>query len=164
MKGGLGASLRQGAGFSEKINLKELLIMLMPSIFTGDLFDDFFEPRYYARNNTNLMKTDVRETEQGYELYVDLPGVKKDELKAELKNGYLTVSATTNQNNDQKDENGKYIRRERYSGTFSRNFYVGENITQDEIKAKFENGTLILNVPKKEQSQVSDERKYISIE
>lgn len=139
--------------------------MMMPSIFTRDLFDEFFEPRFYAHNyNTDLMKTDVKETDKGYELMIDLPGVKKDELKAELKNGYLTISATTNCNNDKKDENGKYIRRERYSGTFSRNFYVGENVTREEIKAKFEDGTLILNIPKKEQTPQVDEKKYITIE
>ncbi len=140
--------------------------MFMPSIFSKDLFDDVFDSRFFGYNsrNNDLMKTDVKETEDGYQLFVDLPGVKKEDLKAELKDGYLTIGATTNQNNDEKDENGKYIRRERYTGTFSRSFYVGENITQEEIKAKFENGTLILFVPKKEQTPQVEQKKYISIE
>lgn len=139
--------------------------MLMPSMFTRDLFDDFFEPRYYGYNhNQSLMKTDIKDTDQGYELFIDLPGVKKEDLKAELKDGYLTISAATNQNKDKKDSEGKYICRERYSGTFSRNFYVGEHVTQDEIKAKFENGTLILQIPKKETKKPVDEKKYIVIE
>ena len=139
--------------------------MLMPSIFTKDLFDDFFEPRYHNYDrNLSLMRTDVKETGQGYELSMDLPGVKKDDLKAELKDGCLTISATTRQNNDEKDSEGKYIRRERYFGTFNRSFFVGENVTQDEIKAKFENGILTLQIPKKELANQVDENKYIAIE
>jgi len=140
--------------------------MFMPSIFSKDLFDDVFDSRFFGYNsrNNDLMKTDVKETEDGYQLFVDLPGVKKEDLKAELKDGYLTIGATTNQNNDEKDENGKYIRRERYTGTFSRSFYIGENVTQEEIKAKFENGTLTLFVPKKEQTPQVEQKKYISIE
>ena len=139
--------------------------MLMPSIFTKNLFDDFFEPRYHNYDrNLSLMRTDVKETGQGYELSMDLPGVKKDDLKAELKDGCLTISATTRQNNDEKDSEGKYIRRERYFGTFNRSFFVGENVTQDEIKAKFENGILTLQIPKKELAKQVDEKKYIAIE
>lgn len=139
--------------------------MLMPSVIARELFDEFFDPRYYGYDrNQNLMKTDVKETDQGYELYVDLPGVKKEDLNAELKDGYLTISATTNRNNDEKDSDGKYIRRERYRGTFSRSFYVGENVTQDEIKAKFEDGTLTLQLPKKELTKKVEEKKYIAIE
>lgn len=139
--------------------------MLMPSIFTKDLFDDFFEPRYHNYDrNLSLMRTDVKETGQGYELSMDLPGVKKDDLKAELKDGCLTISATTRQTNDEKDSEGKYIRRERYFGTFNRSFFVGENVTQDEIKAKFENGILTLQIPKKELAKQVDEKKYIAIE
>jgi len=139
--------------------------MLMPSVFARDLFDEFFDPRYYGYNhNQGLMKTDVKETERGYELSIDLPGVKKEDLKAELKDGYLTILATTNQNNDEKDSSGKYIRRERFSGSFSRSFYVGEEVTQEEIKAKFEDGTLTLQIPKKENTPKVEEKKYITIE
>lgn len=139
--------------------------MLMPSIFTRDLFDDFFEPRYHGYDrNQALMRTDVKETEHGYELSMDLPGVKKEDLNAELNDGYLSVSATTTQNNDEKDSGGRYIRRERYYGTFNRSFYVGENVTQDEIKAKFEDGILTLQIPKKEPQKQIDKKKYIAIE
>ena len=110
------------------------------------------------------MRTDVRETDGGYELDIDLPGVKKEDVQAELKDGYLVVSANTNSSNDEKDQDGKYIRRERYSGSFSRSFYVGDAVTQEDIKAKFENGTLKLSVPKKEEKPAVEEKKYISIE
>ena len=138
--------------------------MLMPSIFSRDLFDDMFDTRSYGRQQSDLMKTDVKETDKDYKLSVDLPGVKKDDLKAELKDGYLTNSATVNQNNDEKDEEGRYIRRERFSGSFNRSFYVGENVSEEDIKAKFENGTLMLTVPKKESAPQVEEKKYIAIE
>ncbi|MGN0344868.1 MAG: Hsp20/alpha crystallin family protein, partial [Lachnospiraceae bacterium] len=132
--------------------------MLVPSIFGEDLFDSFFEDfarptRNVARYNApaaNVMRTDVKETDTGYELDVDLPGYKKENVQVELKDGCLTVTAKTAQSKDEKDENGKYIRRERYSGTCSRAFYVGEDIEQNDIKAKFEDGILKLSVPKKD--------------
>ncbi len=147
-----------------KIFYEGAIIMLMPTIFTRDLFDDMFDPRFYGYQNNDLMRTDVKETENGYEVAVDMPGVKKEDVKAELKDGYLTISATVNQDNDEKDKDGKYIRRERYSGSFSRSFYVGEDMTQDDIRAKFEDGTLMLTVPKKEARPQVDEKKYIAIE
>lgn len=141
--------------------------MLMPSIFRENFMDDFFgfPERYFGRSfNTNrMMQTDVAETDDGYEVTMDLPGFKKEDVKAELKDGYLTITANTNTNNDEKDKNGRYIRRERYSGTCSRSFYVGENVTQEDIKARFENGTLKLDIPKKEKPKV-EESKRISIE
>ena len=142
--------------------------MLMPSIFGESLLDDFFEGPFdnyaYAMNTSNLMKTDVKDTDQGYEITMNLPGVKKEDVKAELKDGYLTISASTNSDKDEKDGNGRYIRRERYSGSCSRSFYVGEDVTQDEIKAKFENGALTLLVPKKDQKPAVEDKKYIAIE
>ena len=142
--------------------------MLMPSIFGESLLDDFFEDPFdnyaYAMNTSNLMKTDVKDTDQGYEITMNLPGVKKEDVKAELKDGYLTISASTNSNKDEKDGNGRYIRRERYSGSCSRSFYLGEDVTQDEIKAKFENGALTLLVPKKDQKPAVEDKKYIAIE
>ena len=146
--------------------------MLMPSIFGENLFDEFFDDFVrptkrvvrYNTPSTTIMKTDVKETEGSYELDIDLPGYKKEDVKAELKDGYLTISAATNTNNDQKDENGKYIRRERYYGNCSRSFYVGENITQEDIKARFEDGILKIVVPKKEAKPAVEEKKYISIE
>ena len=108
------------------------------------------------------MKTDVKETENGYELAIYLPGVQKENMLAELHDGYLTVSATTTQNNDEKDANGKYIRRERYLGSFSRSYYVGEGVTEQDIHAKFADGVLKLDIPKKEASTPA--KKYIAIE
>ena len=149
--------------------------MMMPSIFGENLFDDFmdfpFEREFwgrrnplYGKNEKNIMKTDVRETDSSYELDIDLPGFKKDEVTAKLENGYLTISASKGLNKDEKDkESGKYIRRERYAGAVSRSFYVGEHIRQEDIHAKFEDGILKLTVPKKDAKQV-DEQKYISIE
>lgn len=146
-------------------------MMLVPSIFGEDLFDNFFEDftrpaRTAARYNTPaaIMRTDVKETETGYELHVDLPGYKKENVQVELRDGCLTVTAKTAENRDEKDENGKYIRRERYSGTCSRAFYVGEDIEQNEIKAKFEDGILKLSVPKKEAKPKVEENRYIAIE
>ena len=138
--------------------------MLMPTIFTRDLFDDMFDPRYYGYQTNDLMRTDVKETESGYDVSIDMPGVKKEDVKAELADGYLTISASVKQDNDEKDAEGRYIRRERYSGSFSRSFYVGEDVTQEDIKARFEDGTLKLSVPKKEQQPQVEEKKYIAIE
>ena len=143
--------------------------MLMPSIFGENLLDDFFNDSFYdygyRTGSADLMKTDIKDTDQGYEITMNLPGVKKEDVKAELKDGYLTISATANSNKDEKDSKGRYIRKERYSGTCSRSFYVGDGVTQEEIKAKFENGALTLTVPKKEEKPaVEDNKKYIAIE
>lgn len=147
--------------------------MLMPSIFGENLFDDFmdfpFERDFFrgapSRRTSSqpLMKTDVKELDGSYELDIDLPGYKKEDVSAKLENGYLTISASTNKNNDEKDKDGRYIRRERYTGQCSRSFYVGSQVTQDQIKAKFENGILKLSIPKVEKQQV-EQKKYISIE
>ena len=110
------------------------------------------------------MRTDVKETDGGYELDVDLPGYKKEDIKAELKDGTLTISASTNTEKEDKEKDGKFIRRERFSGSCSRSFYVGENLDQEDIKAKFENGILKLFVPKKEAKPEIEESKYIAIE
>ena len=123
--------------------------MLMPSIFGENLFDDWmdfsfpsFDRAFYESNTRNMMKTDVKETDQGYELDIELPGYKKEDVRAQLKDGYLTVQAAKNMNNDEKNEQGAYIRRERYAGTMSRSFYVGDNVTEEDIHAKFEDGIL----------------------
>ena len=147
--------------------------MLMPSIFGENLFDDFmdfpFEREFFRgtpsrrTSSQSLMKTDVKELDGSYELDIDLPGYKKEDVCAKLENGYLTISASTNKNNDEKDKDGRYIRRERYTGQCSRSFYVGNQVTQDQIKAKFENGILKLSIPKVEKQQV-EQKKYISIE
>ena len=118
--------------------------MLMPSIFGENLLDDFFGEPFggYDYSESGLMTTDVKDTDKGYEVTMNMPGVKKEDVKAELKDGYLTVSAETNTKKDEKAEDGKYIRRERYSGSCSRSFYVGDGVKQEDIKAKFEDGTL----------------------
>ena len=146
--------------------------MLMPSIFGERLFDDFFffvrPARELMKIQTpanGIMKTDVKETENGYELEIDLPGYTKEDVKGEIKDGYLTISATTSKNNDEKDEKtGRYIRRERYYGSCSRSFYVGEEVTEEDIKAKFENGILKVCIPKKEAQPQVEEKKFIAIE
>ena len=109
------------------------------------------------------MKTDVKETDNGYELDIDLPGFKKDEITAHLEDGYLTVSAAKGVDKDEKDKEGRYIRRERYSGSMTRSFYVGNAVTEQDIKAKYEDGILSLNIPKKDQKAV-EAKKYIAIE
>ena len=146
--------------------------MLMPSIFGESLFDEFFDEFArpakktvrYTTQTPSVMRTDVKEHETGYELDIDLPGCKKEDVQAELKDGYLTITASTKTNDEQKDEAGKYIRRERYYGTCSRSFYVGEDIKQEDIKAKFEDGILKVAVPKKEAKPKVEENKYITIE
>lgn len=139
----------------------------MPSIFGENLLDDFFDFPFgsnYTATDSSLMKTDIKEMENGYEVTMNLPGVKKEDVKAELKDGCLTISASSNSNKDEKDEEGRYIRRERYSGSCSRSFYVGDQLTEEDIKAKFENGTLTMTIPKKEEKPAVENKKYISIE
>ena len=153
--------------------------MLMPSIFGEDMFDDFMrdfpffdenagnkiEKKLYGRHAKNMMKTDIKELEGGYELEMDLPGFTKDEITAELKDGYLTVSATKGLDKDEQEkETGKYIRRERYTGSCQRSFYVGEDVTEEDIKAEFKHGILKLFVPKKEAKPAVEQKKYVSIE
>jgi HSP20 family molecular chaperone IbpA len=143
--------------------------MLMPSIFGETLLDDFWgfpmRDNYMRTANTNgLMQTDVEEHDNAYEITMNLPGFKKEDVKGEIKDGYLTITASTNTNNDEKDKEGKFIRRERYSGTCSRSFYVGDDVTQDEIKAKFVDGVLKVAIPKKEAKPQVEKSNFISIE
>jgi len=146
--------------------------MLLPSIFGEDLFDDLFDGlnRPAARKSmmtipgSQVMRTDIKEHENAFELLIDLPGYKKEDLKAELKDGYLTITATHNDEKNEGDEKSGYIRRERYCGTSSRSFYVGENLMKEDIKAKFDNGVLDLLVPKKEEEPEEEEAKFISID
>ena len=135
--------------------------MLIPTM-RNNVFDDFFNTPFFTRTESSMMKTDIKEHDNCYDLTIDLPGVKKDDIKAELNDGYLTVSAESNTSKDEKDDNGKYICRERYSGSYSRSFYVGNAVTEQDISAKFENGTLKLTVPKKE-SLPEKQNKYIAI-
>ncbi len=141
--------------------------MLMPSIFGENLLDSLWSPNFtgYGYEGSELMKTDVKENDTNYELTMNLPGVKKEDVKAELKDGYLTVTAVSNNAKDEKDEKGHYIRRERYSGSSSRSFYVGDGVKEEDIKAKYENGTLKLVIPKEEEKKAEvPEKKYIPIE
>ena len=148
--------------------------MMMPSIFGENLFDDWmdfpFEDEFFGKTNPlygkhekNLMKTDVRETKDGYEVDVDLPGFKKDNISAQLQDGYLTISASKGLDKDEQEKDGTYIRKERYSGSMSRSFYVGEGVTQDDVHAKFEDGILRLSLPKKDVKSLPKDN-YIAIE
>ena len=149
--------------------------MLMPSIFGENLFDDDwmnfpFNDEFWGKKNPlygkhaqNMMKTDIRETDGSYELDIDLPGFKKDEIQMKLEDGMLTISAAKGLDKDEKDKKGKYVRRERYAGSLSRSFYVGDNVTVEDIHPKYENGILSFNVPK-EQEKIEPKSKYIAIE
>lgn len=160
--------------------------MLMPRLFGESLFDEFedwmnfpygrsagrslpsqqsqqTQSTQQMHRSLGIMKTDVKETDNTYELAIDLPGFKKEDVHAQLKDGYLTISATQNANNDEQDENGKYLRRERYSGSVSRSFYLGDTIEQEDIHAKFEDGILKLSIDKKDM-QALKEPSYIAIE
>ena len=139
---------------------------MLPSIFGEDLFDDFFNDPFgmmnvsegrsplYGKHAKNLMKTDVKEGKDCYKVAIDLPGFKKDEVDVELRDGYLTVSAAKGLDKDEEDKKGRYIRQERYAGSLSRSFYVGEDVEPQDVKAKYENGVLKLFVPKAEVKQV----------
>ena len=143
--------------------------MMMPSVFGRDIFDDFMDgfafpdvsKELYGKHAKQIMKTDVKELDNGYEIMVDLPGFKKDEVNVELENGYLTISASKGLDKDEEDKKGRFIRQERYAGAMSRSFYVGDDITENDIHAKFENGVLRLDVPKKEAKET---KKHVAIE
>ena len=144
--------------------------MLVPSLFREHLLDDFFDIPSFSRvsgfgnSSQNIMHTDVKEKDSGYEISMDLPGFKKEDVKAELKDGYLTINAATSSSNDTKEDDGKYIRRERYSGSCSRSFYVGGQVTDQDIKAKFEDGVLKIDIPKYEKKPAGEDKHYIMIE
>lgn len=157
--------------------------MMTPSIFGENLFDEFFDDffnvpafddkamqkaqkKLYGRHAANMMKTDVQDHGDHYEVDIDLPGFQKDELTLELKNGYLVINAAKGLDQDEKEKKtGKYVRRERYAGSMSRTFYVGEEVKQEDIHAKYESGVLRLCIPKAEEKKPEvDETKYIAIE
>lgn len=150
--------------------------MLMPSIFVENLFDDWMDFPFtnnffsvknplYGKHAKNMMKTDIKETDKDYEVIIDLPGFKKEEVHASLDNGYLTISAEKGLNQDEKEKkSGRYIRKERYAGSCQRSFYVGDQLTEEDIKGEFKHGILKLTIPKKEAKLAVDEKKYISIE
>ena len=137
--------------------------MMMPSIFGERFMDDFFKP-FGRSTSSELMRTEVEESESGYVVTMDIPGIKREDVQAELKDGYLTVNVSASSDKNEQQEDGKYIRRERYYGSASRSFYVGDAVTQEDIKAKFENGTLRLEIPKKDVLPETESRHFISIE
>lgn len=128
-----------------------------------NILDDFFEDPFFSSNESKIMKTDIKEHDDKYELIVDLPGFGKENIKMHIEDGYLVINAKTNSNNDEKSKNGKYIRKERYYGECSRKFYIGDNVTEEDIKASFKNGTLDIEIPKKAEKELK-EKKYIEIE
>ena len=140
--------------------------MLMPSIFGENLFNDDWmdfgfpevDKALYGKHAGHVMKTDVKETDTGYEVDIDLPGFKKDEINAKLDNGYLTISAAKGLDKDEKDKKGKYIRKERYAGSMSRSFYVGD-VKPEDIKAKYEHGVLTILVPKHDPKKLTSSSK-----
>lgn len=141
---------------------------LMP--YGGDLFDelkspfdDFFKKFDVRPEFKNVMSTDIVEKDDGLEMIVDLPGVKKEDIKIELNKEYLIITASSNVEKEEKDDSKNYLRRERSTGRYRRSFFVGDELTEDDIKAKFENGTLTINLPKKEQKKI-EEKKTINIE
>ena len=157
--------------------------MMLPSVFGENLFDDVFddfwgfpsfddkamrkpERKLYGHHAAKMMKKDVQEHDDHYEVDIDLPGFKKDEITLELKDGYLVISAAKGLDKDEKEkETGKFVRQERYAGSMSRSFYIGENVKEDDIHAKYESGVLKINIPKEEAKEPeAEKKKYIAIE
>ena len=145
--------------------------MMMPSIFRENLWNDLMDfsfpeldGKMYGKRGEHIMRTDVKEHDDKYEVDIELPGFRKEDVKAELKDGYLTITALKEVKNEQKNESGKYVRRERYTGNMSRSFYVGEKVTQEEIHAKFEDGVLKLQIPKKDAKKQVEDKHYVTIE
>ena len=147
---------------------------MVPSIYGENMFDDFFDGSFFGghsplfgKHARNLMKTDIRETDdaKAYRFAVELPGFEKDEIHVDVQDGYLTVSAEKGLDKDEEDKKtGRYIRKERYAGSCERSFYVGEDITEEDIKGEFKHGILKLFVPKKEAKPAVEQKKYVSIE
>ena len=138
-------------------------MFMIPRRNDFDLLDDIFDDPFFTRNENSIMKTDIKEHDKSYELAVDLPGYDKSDIKVEVEDGYLTVHAVMHKENDEK-EKGKFVRRERYYGECKRSFYVGEDVQTEDIKATFKNGTLKLEVPKKEEKKELPNKKYVEID
>lgn len=138
-------------------------MMMIPRRNDFDLFDEMFRDPFFGTNESKVMKTDIKENDDNYVIDVDLPGYEKDNIKIEIEDGYLTVHASMKEENEEK-EKGKFVRRERYFGECSRSFYIGDDLETEDIKATFKNGTLTLEVPKKEEVKELPEKKYVQIE
>ena len=147
---------------------------MLPSIFGESLFDDWMsfpfrgfesdvDHKLYGKNAARVMKTDLKEHEDGYELSVDLPGFKKEQIELQLQNGYLTITASKGLEEDDKDKKGRIVHQERYTGSMTRSFYIGENIREEDVKARFENGVLVLDFPREDSIRLP-EKKRIQIE
>ena len=138
--------------------------MLMPSIFGENLLDDFFDYSFGSHKTFDMMNTDIKDTENGYEITMNMPGVKKEDVKAELKDGYLTITADRKEPVENADERTKYVRKERYYGTMKRTFYLGEEITENEIHAAFRDGILRIMIDKPQPKKIEEEKTIIPIE
>lgn len=138
-------------------------MMMIPRRNDFDLLEDMFRDPFFTSNESKVMKTDIKEHKDKYVIDIDLPGYKKEDIKLSVDDGYLTVHASMDSENEEK-EKGKYVRRERYMGSCSRSFYVGDAVKSEDIKASFKNGTLKIEVPKKEDKKELPEAKYIEIE
>ena len=138
-------------------------MMMIPRRHDFDLWDEMFRDPFFTEGESKLMKTDIKEKKDKYLIDIDLPGYEKEGIKVEIQDGYLTVHAKVDKKEDD-SEKGKYVRKERYTGECSRSFYVGDNVKEEDIKAKFTNGTLRLEIPKKEDKKELEEKKYIPIE
>ena len=138
-------------------------MMMIPRRHDFDLFDDMFRDPFFNESESKLMKTDIKEKKDKYVVDIDLPGYDKEGIKIEIQDGYLTVHAKVDKEDNEK-EKGKFVRKERYMGECSRSFYIGDNIKEEDIKAKFNNGTLTLEIPKKDNEKKLPEKKYIPIE
>lgn len=136
--------------------------------FGLSLFDDFFNNQifsnFFGSPDSMVMKTDVQDKGDSYLLDIELPGFKKEDVKARLNDGYLIISAERSQSNEEKGEDNSYIRRERYYGSTQRSYYVGTEVKQEDIKANFENGVLSLSIPKKPDRPLLQQENYITID
>lgn len=128
-----------------------------------DIIDEFFKDPFFSENESKMMRTDIKENENNYELIIDLPGFSKEDIKMHIEDGYLIINAKTKEENEEKNEVGKFVRRERYYGECSRSFYVGEDVSEEDIKASFRNGILNIEIPKLEEFEEDEEPKYIEI-
>lgn len=138
-------------------------MLMIPRRNDFALLDDIFKDPFFNNNENGLMKTDIKENDDSYSIVVDLPGYSKDNIKVEVEDGYLTIHATINNENEE-TEKGKFVRRERYFGECSRSFYVGDSVETTDVKAAFKNGILSLEIPKKEDKKEIPEKKYVEIE
>lgn len=140
-------------------------MMLLPRRRNNyDLWEDMFNDPFFAGEDSKIMKTDIKEKKDKYIVEMDLPGYEKENIKIEIEDGYLNIHASANVSNDEKDDDGEFVRKERYFGECSRSFYVGDDVTEEDIKASFRNGTLKIEIPKKEVKKEIPQKKYIAID